>query len=376
MTSRGMFGRGEELSHVNEKQFAGFVPTRQAEPNTHFTHEDGRTQVYGDTGRLQGLYDPGEIEGVAAGYRDDPGGWPEAEWATKPSQGMLFDPNEIESSEYQNRRRAIEGMRISFGSIEGERGVYAHDEDFAENAKASLANSRVPISDLQKWSEKPYPTITGSTGAASRELPSSGLAYSDTGDVRLNLGESGEHKPAIPSVGSAAHTVTVHEVGHQVHMPVDLRNMYSRNPDPTLEGVADGYSDRYSHPRFKRKNNLYSEYAIAKSWTPQDVSRYLTTRASVRDEGMIGFAPEGQTRRMLGRPKMSSDDPLIQKAAEVHPALAHDRTSNLTKQATPPEEATAERVNRYMQMSDDAYTRGSEGTVEQLSLFGKTKKAP
>ena len=111
---------------------------------------------------------------------------------------------------------------------------------YAAAAMASLADSRVPTTHL------------------SREMGDVELDIQPTQfggffmESKTNLGK--KHEIILPSrSASTRHDTVVHELGHAYHYattPDKYRRTGKRYPvaDPSMEGIADGYADRYAGP--------------------------------------------------------------------------------------------------------------------------------
>jgi hypothetical protein len=241
-------------------------------------------------------------------------------------QQQLFDPEVHE----QNQRMALAKQRFQPGMVEDLNGNVVSDTRATQIRDIAVRQSRIPTSDLQ-------PRRSFRTG---EDLPETKLTTSNEGRF-WNAGLSGWFRgPAIAGVQSppqpsksdvlavspfspdASHTF-VHEAGHRNQLGAQpgfapTEHPMGKNPDPLLEGVADGYVDRYGGsgssnvramkadiesggkpqrglPQGRGKFSSYDDpsagystnekRAEALDWTPPERALYAASRAHASETG-------------------------------------------------------------------------------------------
>jgi hypothetical protein len=297
-----------------------------AAPMTHY--DTGRyTHEFGPEGTSHGYYatpeqyekDTGgsitgksEVQHIAERFKDDPGGWEGSEWTAEPSQGMLFDPEELGRSEFKARYQATRNMGINPRLVEAGPGSDAdravRSTSFEEQVRATIANSTIPLHDLRQWAAK------SEGGRIEGRLPREGedaAGYAHhTGLVELLSGWGKQPSPQT----------IVHEIGHQAHIPEHGGKItyphYNDNPNPTAEGIADAYMDVHTHPVDAIWNERHRPYATAvdpEKWNPTEVATYLTTRRAAAETGTPPWMHALDTRMYLGNPMVDPEDPTLHR---------------------------------------------------------------
>jgi len=222
-----------------------------------FTTSDGYYDLVDEPSIADGRPHEDEFKRLQRSVRDDPGAWfdSDAEMAAadlmRPHlQGALFgrdvgtmssqDPSSV------NRQLRWESANTIASGRNGIDATVRKPERHADVAKA-LYNSGVPYGDMKRAQESGLKTYAYMSDAPDAD---------DTAGSYL----TSSHTIAFPDHEAPSENTVVHELGHALHIQGDARRIrghtnikssYKGDSDvvqfsPTLEGVADGYAERYA----------------------------------------------------------------------------------------------------------------------------------